>query len=70
MIRKATINDIGRIIELLHQVDMVHHELRPDLFKPNTTKYDELELENLLADENKPVFVYEDGGGFIIDKYD
>lgn len=61
MIRKATINDIGRIIELLHQVDMVHHELRPDLFKPNTTKYDEQELENLLADENKPVFVYEDG---------
>ena len=54
MIRKATINVIGRIIELLHQVDMVHHELRPDL----------------LADENKPVFVYEDGGGFIIDKYD
>ena len=62
MIRKATINDIGRIIELLHQVNMVHHELRPDLFKPNTTKYDELELENLLADENKPVFVYEEGG--------
>lgn len=55
---------------MIRQVDMVHHELRPDLFKPNTTKYDELELENLLADENKPVFVYEDGGGFIIDKYD
>ena len=46
---------------MIRQVDMVHHELRPDLFKPNTTKYDELELENLLADENKPVFVYEDG---------
>ena len=61
MIRKANTNDIGRIIELLHQVDMVHHELRPDLFKPYTTKYDEQELEALLADDTKPVFVYDDG---------
>ena len=48
MIRKANKNDIGRIIELLHQVDMVHHEIRPDLFKPYTTKYNEQELEALL----------------------
>ena len=61
MIRKATINDIGSIIELLHQVDMVHHEIRPDLFKPHTTKYNEQELEDLLADERRPVFVYDDG---------
>ena len=39
MVRRANKNDIKRIIELLHQVDMVHHVLRPDLFKPNTTKY-------------------------------
>ena len=25
MVRRANRNDIGRIIELLHQVDMVHH---------------------------------------------
>ena len=41
MIRKAEKRDIPSIIELLHQVNMVHHVLRPDLFKPNTTKYDE-----------------------------
>ena len=46
---------------LLHQVNMVHHVIRPDLFKPHTTKYDEQELEVLLADESKPVFVYDDG---------
>ena len=45
MIRKANKKDIQRIIELLHQVNMVHHVIRPDLFKPNTTKYDEHELE-------------------------
>ena len=61
MVRKANKNDIGRIIELLHQVDMVHHVIRPDLFKPNTTKYNEQELEALLEDDSKPIFVYEDG---------
>ena len=61
MIRKANKKDIGRIIELLHQVDMVHHVIRPDLFKPNTTKYNEQELEALLEDESKPVFVFDDG---------
>ncbi len=60
-IRRANKNDIRRIIELLHQVDMVHHVIRPDLFKPNTTKYNEQELEALLGDDSKPVFVYEDG---------
>ncbi|SEV80112.1 Ribosomal protein S18 acetylase RimI [Prevotella aff. ruminicola Tc2-24] len=61
MIRKANKNDIGRIIDLLHQVDMVHHRIRPDLFKPNTTKYNEQELEALFGDDSKPVFVYDDG---------
>lgn len=61
MIRKANKNDIGRIIELLHQVDMVHHEIRPDLFKPYTTKYNEQELEALLDNDNNPIFVYDDG---------
>ena len=60
MIRKANKEDIKRIIELLHQVNMVHHILRPDLFKPHTTKYNELELESLLKDESKPIFVYYD----------
>lgn len=61
MIRKANKNDIGRIIELLHQVDMVHHEIRPDLFKSYTTKYNEQELEALLDNDSKPIFVYDDG---------
>ena len=62
MIRKADKRDIGHIINLLHQVNMVHHELRPDLFKPNTTKYNEQELESLLNDISKPIFVFDDGG--------
>ena len=63
MIRKARKDDIGRIIDLLHQVNMVHHEIRPDLFRPHTTKYDRQELENLLNVEEKPVFVFDSGNG-------
>ena len=61
MIRKADKGDVKRIIELLHQVNMVHHVIRPDLFKPNTTKYNEQELELLLNDISKPIFVLDDG---------
>jgi ribosomal protein S18 acetylase RimI-like enzyme len=61
MIRKANKDDIGRIIELLHQVNMVHHVIRPDLFKPNTTKYNEQEIESMLGDDSNPIFVYVDG---------
>jgi len=61
MVRKAEKRDIGAIMGLLHQVNMVHYEKRPDLFKPHTTKYDEQELEILLGDDSKPVFVYDDG---------
>ena len=61
MIRKANKKDIKCIIELLHQVNMVHHVLRPDLFKPHTTKYSEQQLESMFNDDGKPVFVYDDG---------
>ena len=61
MVRRANKNDISRIIQLLHQVDMVHHEIRPDLFKPHTTKYDEQQLEALLDDDSKPIFVFDRG---------
>ena len=62
IVRQANKGDIGRIIDLLHQVNMVHYRLRPDLFKPHTTKYNEQELETLLDDGSKPIFVYDDGG--------
>ena len=61
MIRKASENDIERILELLHQVNMVHFEIRPDLFKPNTTKYNRQELQALFDNVNTPIFVYDDG---------
>mgnify|MGYP002860082824 FL=1 len=65
MIRKAKKSDINRIIGLLHQVNMVHYAIRPDLFKPHTTKYDAQELEALFDDESRPVFVFDEGDGVL-----
>ena len=62
MIRRAIITDIPCLIDLLSEVAMVHHRLRPDLFKPNTTKYAEHELATIIADEQSPIFVYDEEG--------
>ena len=56
-IRRAKQKDIKRILELLVQVDMVHHNGRPDIFKGPATKYNAEELEAIFQDENTPVFV-------------
>ena len=62
MIQLATTNDIPRLLELLHQVNMVHYERRPDIFKPHTTKYNAEQLQDLLLQPDKAIFVYEDEG--------
>ena len=61
MIRKAEKKDIQGLMNLLYQVDAVHNGIRPDLFKGNTAKYNEQELEEILNDGDKPIFVYDDG---------
>ena len=59
-IRRAAERDIPRLLELLVQVDMVHHRARPDLFNGPATKYSREELQDLLRDEGRPVFVLTD----------
>ncbi len=56
MIRKALVKDIEKISNLLSQVDLVHHNGRPDIFKIGK-KYDENQLKEILKDENRPVLV-------------
>ncbi len=56
-IRRAENKDMDGLNKLLHQVLMVHHNGRPDIFKPNAKKYTDAELMNILADDSKPVFV-------------
>lgn len=56
-IQRAEKNDIEDITNLLHQVLGVHHMGRPDLFKGNTTKYNEEELLEIIEDDKRPIFV-------------
>lgn len=71
-VRRAAERDIPAIMDLLVQVNMVHHLGRPDLFKGPTTKYNEDELRGILTDDGTPVFVCVDeedrvlGHGFCV----
>lgn len=56
-IRKAEPRDIPRIMDLLSQVLEVHAKGRPDLFSSGTTKYSPEELEKIIADPERPIFV-------------
>ena len=56
-VRLASKEDIPAILELLVQVDMVHHSGRPDIFKGPATKYNAKELEEIIANSETPVFV-------------
>ena len=56
-IRPANNNDINRLLDLLSEVLEVHAKLRPDLFVSGTTKYSKEDLEKMLVDKNKPIFV-------------
>ena len=64
-IRRAREEDIPRIMDLLTQVCMVHHNGRPDLFKGPATKYTPEELKTILADDTRPVFVSLDESGYL-----
>lgn len=65
-IRRAAGSDIPRIADLLMQVARVHQLGRPDIFKAGTRKYTDDELEVLLTDENRPIFVAVDDGGVVL----
>ena len=60
-VRRAEKRDIGKILELLVQVDMVHQKGRPEIFKGPATKYSRDQLEAIIANDNTPVFVCTDG---------
>ena len=59
-IRRAQEQDIDDILRLLVEVDMVHHAIRPDLFKGPATKYSAQELAEKLKNDSDPVFVCAD----------
>ena len=64
-VRRAIEADIPALMALLVQVNRVHYEGRPDLFKP-ATKYTADELRGILADDAAPIFVCVDERGAVL----
>lgn len=62
MIRRAKETDIERLNELLYQVQRLHAEKRPDIFKLGAKKYTTEELSAIIADDMTPIFVYVEDG--------
>jgi ribosomal protein S18 acetylase RimI-like enzyme len=56
-IRRAKNGDLAGLNKLLQQVLMVHHNGRPDLFKPNAKKYTDEEIFKIIANDETPIFV-------------
>ena len=65
MVRRAGEKDIPAVMELLKQVNRVHYDGRPDLFKL-ATKYTEDELRAIMDNDQTPVFVCTDSDGRIL----
>lgn len=58
MIRRAETKDLDAIMSLLHQVNDVHAEGRPDLFVKGHTKYTPEETLQVIENPMSPVFVF------------
>jgi hypothetical protein len=57
VICKAETRHIPGMLGLLYQVGEVHHKIRPDLFRSGALKYNEQQLQQLLGEADKPIFV-------------
>ena len=64
VIRRATTRDLAGIEKLLGQVLDVHHAGRPDLFRAHAKKYTTDQLIDLIANDERPIFVACDEEGY------
>lgn len=66
MIRRAQKTDKPYLADLLSQVLEVHHDARPDLFKSGARKYTDDELDAILDDPMRPIFVAVDDAESVV----
>ena len=63
--RNACEKDIPQIHSLLKQVNLIHHNGRPDLFKI-ANKYTDEELSDILRDKNRPIYAAADENDVLV----
>lgn len=56
-IRFAEAKDTAGILALLRQVGQIHHQARPDLFRPGAQKYGASQILAMLNSSQTPIFV-------------
>ena len=61
-IRLAQAQDCKDIVALLAQIGQLHLQGRPDIFRPDTLKYDVAAVEAMLDDPQRPIFVAAEKG--------
>ena len=57
IVRPALPEDLPGLKKLLYQVNQIHADGRPDLFKDGGIKYTDEELKEILRDPRRPVWV-------------
>ncbi len=65
-IRHAMQGDAERLGILLYQVQKIHSDARPDIFKTGSKKYTSDELCEIITDKNRPILVAVDEKGNIV----
>lgn len=65
MVRKAQIKDIPKILDLLAQVDLIHHQGRPDIFKVGV-KYSAKDVERIILNATEPILVAVDENDVVL----
>jgi len=64
-IRLAKESDIEDIKSLLLQIDLIHNDIRPDIFKRNALKYNNDDLIEIINNPLTPIFVCYDNNKVI-----
>ena len=64
--RRAEEKDVDRLYEMLRQVQQLHADGRPDIFKEGTNKYDKESIRKFLVNPLTPVFVADNGDGVAV----
>ena len=66
IVRRAVHEDEPRILDILLQVNNIHADGRPDIFKKDGRKYTREQLSVLIDDESRPIFVAVNENGNVL----